>query len=245
MLKILYAASNCKGSYHSLKRFRETYGPFYDIKYAGFSSSLQNDHANWNLDALLDFRNKYQNVSFKNKNFPIFFQEIKNFAPDLVISDLEIYSSYVALELQIPLWQVSPLLLLQGVAEQYAKASKHYSWVLRRNFNNLAFLKNIMNNSDKLLVQSYLGDIETPPVLLPKFEWLRPNYQVAENTEATYSLQLADAYYSGKTISLKPDFSDRDSILAVHYNQLFSLEKPYKTTLQDNVYFLSQHLESF
>ena len=87
MLRILYAANNYTSSYYTLKRFIDTYSQYYNIKISAYSKSIRDLNANWNLDSLLDFRNKSHAVSFKNSNYALYVREIRRFEPDLIISD--------------------------------------------------------------------------------------------------------------------------------------------------------------
>ena len=257
MIKILYAADNRKSSYHSLHRFLTIYGKYYDIKIAAYTKSSQSLNANWNLDALLDFRGKYNNISFKNSNFALYIREIKRFKPDVIISDMELYSSYAALELGIKLWQVSPLLLYYGAQKSdQNNIYKYYSGLLAKDYERNEYINYILGNSDRKLVLSHLGDMNDALLLKPTFEWVRPNFQFLDTSELIVrmpgsAMYLADAYFSNKVSIVDIDYNDLESIIVSCQNSNCGLsvgenDKPiaFDTAINYNIKFLSQHLET-
>ncbi len=246
MLKILYAANNFSSSYHTLKRFQETYSEYYNIKVAAYSKSIQDLNVNWNLDVLLDFRGKTSSISFKNSNYALYIREIKRFAPDLIISDIDVYTSYAALELDIPLWQVSSLLLYYG-AKHKSNLYKYYSGILFNNLDNRPYINYVINNSDKRLVLSHLGDLPESPLLKKSYEWVRPNYGISNIINVDNTIGMADAYIANLSPDITPNYNDPESIISSYYNQYCGLSGPdkpaFKTSINTNVKFLSQYLQ--
>ncbi len=249
MLKILYVANNYTSSYYTLNRFINTYAKYYNIKTAAYSKSTQDLNVNWNLDALLDFRGKSNRVSFKNSNYDLYMREIKRFAPDLIISDLEIYTSYIGLELNIPVWQVSPLLLYYGInnTKNKTKLYKYYSGLFSRDINKNQYIKYIINNSNKRLILSHLCDLPNNPQLKEGYEWVRPNYNVSNIINVDNTIGMVDAYYVNLPTELLINYSEPESIISSYYNQYYGLSGPnkpiFETSINTNIKFLSQYLK--
>jgi hypothetical protein len=134
------------------------------------------------LDCLLNFSNPNENFS-NNGNYVYYFNEIKRFAPDLIISDFDIYTSVIALEMGVKLWQASPLLLYYAAPYEIkyrARINKNYSHLLNSNFRKKEFINHVINNSDRKFVISHLCDSEKRIVLAPGFEWVRPEFVLAD-----------------------------------------------------------------
>src|ERR1700686_268062 len=109
-MRILYTAGNRVGSLNQLQRYLPEFEKSkHQFKIAAYKKSIGDLNCDYCLDSLLNFTNAKQTISF-NGNYSYYSQEIKKFAPDLVISDFDIHSSILAIEQNIPLWQVSPML---------------------------------------------------------------------------------------------------------------------------------------
>lgn len=252
MLKILYAADNRPSSFYSLKRFLDVYGKFYDIRIAAYTKSVGNLVVNWNLDALLDFRGKCANISLRNSNYALYAREIRRFAPNLVISDLEIYTSNIAIDAGIHVWQVSPLLLYYGT-EDKLNIYKYYGATFFKDTGRLQYTNYILNNSSKRLVFSHLSDLHNRPILKNSYEWVRPNYELLEtNTLLTLrgdEISLADSYYSNLYNVIDTDYTDHEAIICSKYNIHYNLSgeksktSKFETTINSDVKFLSQYLK--
>lgn len=258
MLKILYAADNRKSSYNHLKRFVNSYDKEHIIRTAAYSASVGNLNINWNLDALLDFTGKRKGVSFTNSNINIYTNEIREFAPDIVISDLEIYTSFLSIEMGFRVWQVSPLLLYFGTSDNNRKLGiyKYYSGIISKDLHRKKYINFIINNSDKRLVLSHLGDLRNPPALRINYEWARPSYDEKEFTDSYITCNgnaslLADYYYNNIKTNLEVDCGDPECIVSGSYNCHYGLSNnskngdvAFETTINHSVKFLSQHLNS-
>jgi uncharacterized protein (TIGR00661 family) len=175
-LKILYAACNRKGAQLQLGRFLSAVAKDgHQIKIAGFNASLPGFYMDWTLDALLDMFN-LEHISFDNDNLRIYFNQVKSFDPDLIISDLEIFSSHVGLVLNKPVWQVSPLLLYHGLnttEKTNMGVYKNYSYIFNKQATIDDLIRNALANADKKFVYSHFGDV-TNTTLVEGFEWVRP-----------------------------------------------------------------------
>jgi uncharacterized protein (TIGR00661 family) len=183
-MKILYAASNNENAGLTLSRFVKHIPDEYQLKIAAYKkSSPPNLSIDWTLDCLLNlFRPDLISID-DNDNLEIFYDQIKYFNPDLIISDLEYFTSYIANQLNIPLWQVSPSLIPFALTheEKYNLGIfKNYSYLTNRNPLHNQRTLNIINNSDLNLVYSHLGDVDVPPQLKDNFQWVRPYHALGK-----------------------------------------------------------------
>jgi len=183
-MKILYAASNNYNAKIQCTRFLNAIDSKHQIKIAAYiKSSPKNVNIDWTLDCLLNVY-KPELLSLNNDNLNTYFDQVKDFDPDLVVSDLEYFTSYIANDLNIPLWQCSSSLINFALTkrEKYGLGLfKYYAHLLNRDPINTQRIANIIENSDRNFVYSHYGDTETPPVLESKFEWIRPYHQVAKD----------------------------------------------------------------
>jgi uncharacterized protein (TIGR00661 family) len=180
MLKILYASSRNRNSKIQLSRFMKAMaGTPHAIKIAAYKDYFpKNLHIDWCLDALL---NVYRPdlLSLNNDNLNIYFDQIRDFAPDLIISDLEYFTSYLANLLNITLWQCSSSLLDYGLANTYNLGLfKYYAYSLNRDPAHTQRTVNLITNSNLNLIYSHFGDSPRAPFLKENFEWIRPYHQV-------------------------------------------------------------------
>ena len=176
MFKILYGASNRNGAKLQLTRLLQHLDPNkYTLKLAGYRRS--NLYLDWTLDALLDFTNP-SHLSIDNDNFEIMFDQIKYFKPDLIISDMDVFVSYAGQLLNKPVWQVSPTLLQHA----HTFSIDQYKYDALNTFDEYStqLLKNVVINSDKHYVYSYLGDTMLLPKLPDNFEWMRPYHYLGQ-----------------------------------------------------------------
>lgn len=184
MLKILYAASDNENSLIQLSRFLKAIeGKPYIVKIAAYKkSSPKNVSIDWNLDCLKNIF-KPEQVSKNNDNFTTYFEQVKYYNPDLIISDLEYYTSYIADVLNITLWQCSSFLIAFALgrgAVSNTGFTKHYSYLTKRGGerNEITYL---LNNSNCNFVYSHFGDLPNSPELKSNFEWIRPYHEVGKN----------------------------------------------------------------
>ncbi len=176
-LKILYAANNYHDSKVRLWRFLQNIDENkYDIKIAAYRKSSPPINIDWTLDSLLDIY--YPNtLSFDNDHLRIYYDQVKSFNPDLIISDLEPFTSHIAIILNKKLWQVSPMLLSYGLsyADKYRLGlRKKYSYFFRHTLSASKYLTNIIDNSNRKFIYSHFIDTINPPNVKEDFEWIRP-----------------------------------------------------------------------
>jgi hypothetical protein len=174
-VKILYAAGNREGSYYQLKRFIASVNKKHIIKTAAYK--ITNIDIDYNLNALLNITSPNSRQSF-NGNYSYYRKEIEKFSPDLIISDSEIYSSVLANELKIKLWQFSPLNIYYGLDPKIKPKipiHKNYLYLIESNEKRKE-TKYILNNADRRFVLSHLCDCKYPPPLVYGFEYVRPSF---------------------------------------------------------------------
>jgi hypothetical protein len=255
-VNILYAAGNRPGSFHQMERFLQSVKKQnHTIKLAAFKSSMGNLPIDYTLDCLLNFTNTNSNISF-NSNYNYYYNEIKRFAPDLIISDFEIYTSIIAIEANIKLWIASPVLLFYALKKRLKDEIgiyKNYSYLFNAKSTKKNYVRYILHNSDKLFVMSHLCDLKDKPTLLPKYEWIRPEFILLDNdytiTSDGAASPLADAFYNQMYCISSPRYDDIESIICsfvnVYYNlgsNVQTLPKQIDIEIDDNVKFLSEYL---
>lgn len=184
MLKILYAASNNGNAKIQLKRFLSAVKDEpYLIKIAAYKqSSPLNQSIDWTLDCLLNVF-KPDHLSLDNDNFITYFDQVKYFAPDLIISDMEYFTSYIAKTLNIKLWQCSSSLINYAIEhnQKYKLGLfKNYSYLTHRNPLHTQRTINTIDNSDYNFVYSHMGDIPNAPNLKDGFKWIRPYHKIGK-----------------------------------------------------------------
>lgn len=183
MIKILYAASNNLNAKIQLERFiKAVSGSSYTIKIAAYKQSSPNINIDWTLDCLLDIFN-VNNTNLNNDNFQIYFDQIKSFNPDLIISDLEYFTSYAANILNINLWQCSSSIINFAFTKKQKYNMgifKNYSYILNKNPEYTQRIVNIIDNSNYNFIYSHFGDIDESPQIQEKFEWVRPYHKTGK-----------------------------------------------------------------
>lgn len=185
MIKILYAASN---NYYSSLQLIRIINSIKElpviIKVAAYKkSSPKNISIDWTLDSLLNI-NKPELLSIDNDNFIIYYEQIKDFNPDLIISDLEYFTSHIANLLNKPLWQCNSTLINMALtkAEKYDLGIfKKYAIYFNKTPVNVQKIINIIDNSDKNFIYSHFGDTTKPLEIKQNFQWLRPYYKLGKN----------------------------------------------------------------
>ena len=221
MYKILYAAGNRFGSYFQLKRFVSSIrNKNIELKIAAYKSSIGDLDADYTLDCLLNFANT-NGSSSKNGNYRYYRNEIKRFAPDLIISDVEVYSSLIALDLGIKLWQASPLLIYNALKQEIkynTNIHKHYSFLLDTSFRKKKNIYSIIESSNRKFVVSHLCDINKNINLIDGFEWARPDFILSENISNDIEFFVAGSNYRNIINSVK---NTNTSIFSLPSQEIF------------------------
>ena len=182
-MKILYAAQNNANARIQLARFlRAMQGSQHQLKVAAYKlSSPKNINIDWTLNCLLNIY-KPDHISLENDNLQIYFEQVKYYNPDLIISDLEYFTSYIANVLNITTWQCSSSLVnfaLNQDDKYNLGLFKHYAYVINRDERHYQKIINLLENSDSNFIYSHFGDTAAH-LFKNKFEWIRPYYQLGK-----------------------------------------------------------------
>lgn len=160
-------------------------GSGHQIKIAAYKkSSPRGVSIDWTLDCLLNMFDPSK-ISVDNDNLQIYYQQIQQYAPDLVISDLEYFTSYVANLLDLTVWQCSSSIINYALdrSEKYnAGVFKYFAHALHREKETTQPIINLLDNADRNLVYAHFGDMARQPTLLDKFQWVRPYHQVGKDS---------------------------------------------------------------
>jgi len=185
-MKIVYAAANYQNSKIQLFRFMEAMkNSNHTIKIATYKNSKPNNvSVDWTLDCLLKINNP-EYFHLNNDNFRYYLSQIESFKPDLIISDLENYTSYIATILKIPLWQCSSMLINYSLPHKYKYdlgLHKTYSFILKKHHIRNQRIMNLIDNSNCNFVYSHLGDTDFPPAIESNFEFIRPYHKIGKDS---------------------------------------------------------------
>lgn len=187
MLKILYAANNHHNSKFVLERFfTQCLDKPYIIKIAAYKKSTPDSiSVDWTLDCLFNMFNPRHISINNNDNFEIYLSQIKSYNPDLIISDLEYFTSIAAIDLNIPVWQCSSN-LINFALNQQTKYNlgifKKYSYLISKRSEESQRLTNIIENSNRNLIYSHFGDTIDPVTINDNFEWVKPYYKIGKKS---------------------------------------------------------------
>lgn len=201
MLKILYAASNNENAKIQLSRFQQIMeGKPYVLKIAAYKKSSPNINIDWTLDCLHNIF-KPEHITLDNDNYNTYFEQVKYYNPDLIISDMEYFTSHIANELDISLWQCSSSLINFALTNDYKYnlgVFKRYAYLFGKSPAQVKRLNEIIGKSNCNLVYSHFGDTETPPPLKEDYEWVRPYHTTGKISVPCQHNVVAGALGSNK-----------------------------------------------
>lgn len=211
-MKILYAAGNNENGRIVLSRFLEAMkGKPFVVKVAAYKkSSPKGINIDWTLNALLDIA-KPDVISDDSDSFSIFYEQVKYYAPDLIISDLEYFTSRIANLLNITLWQCSSSLLNWAVEQKYnVGLFTRYAYLMQKNnAMRTQRMVNIIDNSNYNFVYSHFGDVAQAPTLKKGYDWIRPYHQVGkESVPCRHMIMSATLGNNRKIMSLLKKYGD-------------------------------------
>lgn len=196
-MKILYGISPNIGSTYQYLRFKQSC-PF-TTKVAGYYTHTQDlPHLNYILDSI-GFIHKSQE-NFKKQ----FFQHVKEFQPDLVISDLEPYTAEAAIQLNIPLWYCSSLFLYPALG--YFIRNDDYHHAIYTALHNVELR---IQQADKKLIYSPFGSLDFFQ-LDKKYQWVEPETKTATGDSDIF-------------LSTRPELND----YAKYFNYKVASKEPY------------------
>jgi len=177
-MKLLYAAANNKNAKIQLSRFLEHWNK--PIKISAYKiSSPKNIQIDWTLDCCVDKTTTVENI-FMNDMFSIYYDQIKKYKPDLIVCDMEEFTSYIANDLNIPLIQCSSSLFtyaLPKIEKVKYGYYKKYAYLTYRNMDQYESKLFKINISNVNYIYSIFGDLEYPPKINDNFEFVRPYYK--------------------------------------------------------------------
>lgn len=256
-MKILYAASNNQNAKIQLSRFLKAMeGSLHQIKVAAYKTSSPKDiNIDWTLDALLNIY-RPDLLSLHNDNLSIYFEQVKSFSPDLVISDLEYFTSYIANELNITLWQCSSSMInyaLTGQEKYGLGLFKYHAHSLNRDAIHTQRTVNIIDNSNCNFVYSHYGDMKESPILQDGFEWIRPYHQIAKDYVPCQHYMTAGLLNSDKRIlNVLKKYPDSVAFVEnkweTHENVIIKdirIADEYYCNLRNSAFFVCQGQASF
>lgn len=175
-MKILYAAGNYESSKTQLERFVDSLDPRFTLKIAAYKKSSPPINIDYNLDSF-SFND---NIEYSSDNLYLLMKQIESFEPDLIISDMEYYCSFIAKELKILLWQCSAFILNNSLTSSFKHSlglNKTYEFLLREDYRLNQKIVNVLDNSDKIFVYSHFGDLSPYVDIKNGFDWIRPYFQ--------------------------------------------------------------------
>lgn len=211
-MKILYAACENENAKIQLSRFlKATEDKPYTIKIAAYKKSSPKVNIDWTLDCLKNIF-KPDLVSLDNDNFVTYYEQVKYYNPDLIISDMEYYTSHIAGVLGVTLWQCSSSIVNLALVneEKYDLGIfKRYAYLFSRNPLQAQRNINVLDNSNRILVYSHFGDTEVPPKIKNGFEWIRPYHQIGKDSvPCRHNVVAASLGGNKKLLSLLKAYSD-------------------------------------
>jgi hypothetical protein len=183
-MKLLYANSRYSGAHLRFDRIYTALQDQHTIRVAGYANN--SDYPlDWTLDALYGPLGSNR-IHYDTALFTAYCQQVEAFAPDLIISDLEPFTSHLAKELNIEIWQMSPSLMTHGVREGPTSGlrSRYGSIVNGGEYSasNSKWFQDALHNASRKLIYSHFGDLINPPALNSGFEWLRPYHLIGEQS---------------------------------------------------------------
>lgn len=206
--KILYATSNRPGAKFQLHRFLDHIKPYdFQIKLAGFRS--MNMHLDWCLDALQDMFDPSR-INLNNDNLEIYAEQIKAYNPHLIISDLEIYTSYIGEQFDLNVWNVSPLLMLHpNVIDETPTIVYKYQIPITNSIPKDIY-KFIITNANQNFIYSPFCDMPKPPSLIEGYSWIRPYYYSGNISEVCRHNYVIASHKENKKLA---KIEDNDLVL--------------------------------
>ena len=258
MLKILYAASNNENAAIQLSRFIKAIdGKPFIIKIAAYKrSSPKGISIDWTLDCLLNIFNP-EHITLDNDNFRIYLDQVKYFAPDLVISDLEYFTSFIAAELNINLWQCSSSIINFSLTNKYKYdlgVFSKYAYLFNKNPVYTQRIVNIIDNSNRNFIYSHFGDIAYETCQIKEnYEWIRPYHNIGKvSIPCQHNLVAGLHHNNKKIIDILKQYEDSVAFTRFYdetYNNLslknFENQDEYFCNLKNSKLFISEGQTSF
>lgn len=255
--KILYAAGNSFDSQIQLSRCYNFIKNDNEVKIAAFKKSTpSNVKVNFSLDFLFDiFSDKY--YSLETETFAVYHEQIKKFKPDLIISDLEYFTSCIGIDLSIPVWQVSPFLLKKFLTLSNLKINLNKKYFKIFDVTELYdhSINNIIYNSEENFIYSHFIDSSNISNVRDNsnFKWIRPYHELGKKSKLCEHNVVSVLLNNNKQI-IKSLKKEKDLVLfSKFYNENYNdfhikdinNTKEYYCNLQNCNIFVSEGQTSF
>lgn len=203
-MKILYAADNNPHGKIQAERFLQNVDHAkFNIKVAAYRNYLPRHKVDWTLDCLLHTDYKQVYALLNNRYLDIYLDQVNKFKPDLIISDLEINTSYVAAMSNIRYWHVSNKLFnyaLPRLYKKYVNLYKHYA-VLYGNDIFFNKVNELINLAECNYIYSHWGDLADAPAITDNFKWIRPYHAIGfESVPCAHNYVAADINNNNKVL---------------------------------------------
>jgi len=215
-MKILYSVGNRLGAGTQLQRILDNISDKHEVKVAAYiNSSTITSHIDWTLDSLhyniLGTKKKSQLIKlFGGQNFPslnlknaeIFVKEIGEFDPDLIISDFEPISAYIAKLYNKQLWYCSSLHLLDGIKWKHDT----FDYLFKITYARIDVKR--LPIANRYYIYSCFGDMLVSPKLNKNYEWIMPYYKNIDDTFKIDNVERFDKikYFYNYLDERKTDF---------------------------------------
>lgn len=181
MFKILYAASpNFNSNLQLIRLLDNLDKDNFKIKVAAYKDFCTIP-IDWTLDALKSLDNDHINLD--NHILKIYSDQVRSYKPDLIISDLEFYTSYIGLNSDIPVWQYSPYALTYAVKIKSHLRLNAYNVTLESEIDRWRNLF-LIEHSSRTYINSHLPDAGLSITLRPNCYWSRPYYILGSKNES-------------------------------------------------------------
>lgn len=248
-MKILYAADNNGHAKIQLERFLQKVDKNkFNIKISAYRNYFPNCKVDWTLDCLLLANLEYKISFVNNRYLDIYLEQVRKYNPDLIISDCEFYTSFVATQLNIKLWNVSNKLFnyaIHGIYKKYAQLYKNYLYLYRDSVLD-GRLKTLIQAADKNYIYSHWGDAKESPSIIDGMEWVRPYFSTGEvSVPCQHKYVAADIDNSKNIIDFIKDKQDcvlftNDILFSIKdvMHKSFKDQKEYGCNLYNCNYFI-------
>lgn len=236
-IKILYAAGNRPEVYLQMQRIlHHLDDQYFTVKIAAYNNYYF-QQIDWTLDALKNVLDK-RNFSIKSPYLSDYYEQVKLYNPDLIISDLEVYSSYIGNLLGIKVWQVSPLLFLFA-EKNWSTFNDRYSTLVDDIFGSeYDYLTNVFNNSEQKFIYSYFADLKQQPVIVEGYDWIRPYHMMGKKHSVSQYQVCAQLFDNNKKIINQLKEYNKETVLYSFNNQeQYSFLKLKKIEYNEDYYY--------
>jgi hypothetical protein len=204
-MRILFAINKTTESKHLLKRSL----PFlsnHTVKTAGYYGYC--DKVDININAFVNpnsflFFDKLSN----------YYNEVKRFNPELIITDCEPVTSFLATYFTCPVYQIINKFFHYAITTEYqrkAKLKKHVSSIYRSGYPE------ILKNADRVFVYSHFGDLGLQ--LKDNVTWIRPYFKLGKTSKVCAHDHVVLVYDYRKILS-----NIKSNDLVIYYDKNFTM----------------------